>query len=75
MLAYVLASFIPGHEKKAFEKISNMDEVKDIHLLFGEWDVIAKVEVTGPSQLEEFIIEKIRTIDGINLTSTMIVAK
>lgn len=75
MFAYLLASFNPGTERDAYDDISVLPKVKDINLLFGEWDVIAKIEIDGPGELERFLIDKIRVIPGIKLTSTMIVAK
>ena len=75
MYAYLLASFNPGTERDAFEDISQMEEIKEINLLFGEWDIIAKVEVENPGELELVVMDKIRKIPGIKLTSTMIVAK
>ncbi len=75
MLAYILASFNPGTERDAYDDIYGLPEVKDTNLLFGEWDIIAKVEIDGPGELEKFILDRIRTIPGIKLTSTMIVAK
>jgi len=75
MLAYILASFNAGTERDAYDDISTLDSVKDINLLFGEWDVIAKVEVDGPGELEKFIVDRVRSIPGVKLTSTMIVAK
>lgn len=75
MFAYVLISFKPGTERTAFETIAGMNEVKDCHVVFGEWDVIAKVDLKDTQSLERFIIDRIRTLPGIKLTSTMIVAK
>ncbi len=75
MLAYVLMSFKPGTERDALDKISSMEEVKESHLMFGEWDIIAKIEVSDTKNLERFIVDKIRNLSGTKLTSTMIVAK
>jgi DNA-binding Lrp family transcriptional regulator len=75
MLAYVLASFNPGTERDANDAISKLKQVKETHILFGEWDIIIKVEVSGPEELEKFIIDEIRSLPGNRLTSTMIVAK
>jgi len=75
MLAYILMSFRPGTERESLDTISAMEEVKDCHMLFGEWDIIAKVDFSDAQTLERFIVDKIRTLPGAKLTSTMIVAK
>jgi DNA-binding Lrp family transcriptional regulator len=52
-----------------------LPEVKDVNILFGEWDIIAKLELEAPQALGTFVMDKIRTLPGVKLTSTMIVAK
>ena len=52
-----------------------MEKVKDVFVLFGEWDLLARLELDSPEELGTFVIENIRTIPGVRLTSTMIVAK
>jgi len=49
--------------------------VEEAHVLFGEWDIIAKVNVNGTEDLATFMIEKVRTLPEVKLSSTMIVAK
>lgn len=75
MYAYILIGFKPGAERKAFDELSSLDKVVDINLIFGEWDIIMKVEIESPGDLEKFIIEQVRGLSGVNLTSTMIVAR
>jgi anthranilate phosphoribosyltransferase len=75
MLAYVLLGVSPNTEDKVFKKIKVLKEVKDSHLLFGSWDIIAVVDVKSVAGLNEFMLEKIRKIPEVTLTATMIVAK
>jgi len=75
MLAYVLLGVNPNTEEKVFKKVKVIKEVKDAHLLFGSWDIIATVEITSVAGLNEFMLEKIRKIPEVTLTATMIVAK
>ncbi|MDO8660326.1 MAG: Lrp/AsnC ligand binding domain-containing protein, partial [Candidatus Woesearchaeota archaeon] len=57
------------------EELRSLSEVKEAHILFGEWDVIAKLELPNPEALATFVMEKVRTQPGVKLTSTMIVAR
>ncbi|MEM4248130.1 MAG: Lrp/AsnC ligand binding domain-containing protein [Candidatus Nanoarchaeia archaeon] len=75
MLAYVLLGVSPNTEDKVFKKIKTLKEVKDAHLLFGSWDIIAIVDVKSVAGLNEFMLDKIRKIPEVTLTATMIVAK
>ena len=75
MLAYVLLGVSPNTEDKVFKKIKTLKEVRDSHLLFGSWDIIAIVDVKSVAGLNEFMLDKIRKIPEVTLTATMIVAK
>lgn len=73
--AYVLLKVTPGHERSIVQELKEMPEVEDINELYGEWDIITKVAVAGVDDLDALLSEKMRRIEGITLTSTMIVAK
>jgi DNA-binding Lrp family transcriptional regulator len=75
MLAYILISFDPGKEREAYEVISKMPHVKQINIIYGEWDIIVLAESTSSGELDEFVVDQIRMVPGVKLTSTMIVAK
>ena len=75
MLAYVQISLNKRNEQDVYDNLIEMSEVKEAHILFGEWDIIALLEMKSPEHLGSFVMEKIRSLQGVNLTSTMIVAK
>ncbi|MBI2548131.1 Lrp/AsnC ligand binding domain-containing protein [Candidatus Woesearchaeota archaeon] len=74
MLAYVLIKLKRAEEKTLKEELENFPEVEESHVLFGEWDMIAKVNVESQEQLASFMIERMRRLNGVALTSTLIVA-
>lgn len=75
MLAYVLISLKECNEHEVLNNIKQLPEIKDAHVLFGEWDIIAKVETQNPDALATFMMDKIRKMPEVNLSSTLIVAK
>ncbi len=75
MLAYVLISLKQSDEKEVQQKLQAHRQIKDIHILFGEWDLMAKVEVSSAEELGTFVMENIRSLPDVRLTSTLIVAK
>jgi len=75
MLAYVLIALKTCDENKVLDSLKQLPEVEEAHVLFGEWDIIAKVNVNGTEDLAAFMIEKVRTLPEVKLSSTMIVAK
>lgn len=70
-LGFVLIRVSPKHEKEVFNTLTKLLEIIEIHPLFGEYDLIAKVESVGYEHIEE-IVNKIRAIDGITDTQTLV---
>ena len=75
MLAYLLIGLQEAKEREILDEITKYSEVKEAHVLFGEWDILAKLEIESADALGTFIMEKIRTIPEVKVTSTLIVAK
>ena len=74
MLAYLLIRVLED-EVGVMEDLKSMDEVREVHVLFGEWDLLVKLKMPNPEMVGTFVMENIRSIKAIKLTSTMIVAK
>jgi DNA-binding Lrp family transcriptional regulator len=73
--AYILVNTEKGREHEVYDLLLDMPEISGAHLLFGEWDVIAKVKLDSNQDLGTFILDKVRPLDGVNITSTLIIAK
>ena len=76
MKAYLLVALSNREERMTLENLRELDEVEEAHVLFGEWDLIAKINIPngGPEELGTFVMDKIRPMPEIKLTSTLIVA-
>ena len=70
-IGFVLMHVSPLHEHEVFNKISQLQGIKEVHPLFGEYDLIAKIEAEDYDSIGEIIVNKIRTIDGITDTKTI----
>lgn len=75
MFAYVLVSLAEPVEEEVLDTFLEYDPIEDGHILFGEWDIILKVEGESNEAIAQFVIDKIRSDEAVHLTSTMIVAK
>ena len=76
MQAYLLIALKESDERMVLENLRALEEISEAHVLFGEWDLLAKLKIPngGPEELGTFVMEKIRTMPEIKLTSTLIVA-
>jgi DNA-binding Lrp family transcriptional regulator len=70
-VGFVLISAAPAHEPEVYTKLSKTSEVVEVHPLFGEFDLIAKIEVEDFEKLGELVIKKIRSIKGVTDTKTL----
>jgi len=75
VLAYVLVTLNPGTEKDMLKKISHLDEVTRVSMMYGEYDAIIKVCTRNLEQLNQFLTDKLRVLPDIFQTATLIVAK
>ena len=71
LIGFVLMHVFPLHEYEVFNKLSKLKEVVELHPLFGEYDLIAKIEAKDYESIGEIIIHKIKTIEGITDTMTL----
>lgn len=70
-IGFVLIHVSTMSESEVFNKLLKIPEVIELHPLFGEYDIIAKIEAKDYESIGEILIHKIRTIDGILYTSTL----
>ncbi len=74
MKAFILISLKEGSEQKLLRELKSYPEVRNAHILFGEWDLLTEVELSGAEELGMFVMEKVRSREDVKLTSSLIVA-
>ncbi|MFQ5837446.1 MAG: Lrp/AsnC ligand binding domain-containing protein [Thermoplasmata archaeon] len=67
----MLISVEPGTEREVFQEVIKIDEVVDVHLLFGEYDLIARVEAQDYDVIGDIVVNKVRKIPGVTSTKTL----
>jgi DNA-binding Lrp family transcriptional regulator len=75
VLAYVLFKVSSGTEREVAQKLIEFDEVLQADIIFGEYDVVAKMSTKDLEMLENFVSEKVRTVPNVLVTSTMIISR
>ncbi len=73
--AYVLITLKKGKENNVAKMLEQLDGVLNTTELYGVYDIITKVKKESMLDLQKFLTEDIRVIDGIEQTSTMIAIK
>ncbi len=73
--SYTLVRVEPVKDNILYETIKGLPEVKEVITTYGEFDMIIKIEVDSLDALDNFVFSKLRTIEGIVSTTTLISAK
>ncbi|MCK4332354.1 MAG: Lrp/AsnC ligand binding domain-containing protein, partial [Thermoplasmatales archaeon] len=60
-----------AREHDVYNKLSKVPEIIELHPLFGEYDLIAKIEADDFENLGVVVVNKIRSIDGVIDTKTL----
>ncbi len=69
--AYVLINCDLGYDEQVIEELKDISDVKEVHGTYGAYDIIAKVETDETATLRETITWKIRRIDKVRSTLTL----
>ena len=69
--AYILINCEIGSEEQVITALKNIDSVKEVHGTFGAYDILAKIESPQVEDLRETITWKIRKLDKIRSTLTL----
>jgi DNA-binding Lrp family transcriptional regulator len=76
VLAFVLIKYDPSagiKQREVAEKIANLPEIQEVHIIAGDWDMIAKVREKDVEGLGKAVLDKIREIKGVKETVSLIV--
>jgi len=75
VLAYILFKVNSGTERDVCQKLVDFDEIIQADIIFGEYDVLAKIQTQDLGELESFVSEKVRNVPDVLVTSTMIISR
>ncbi len=75
VLAYVMFKVSSGTEREVAQKLIEFDEVQQADLIFGEYDVVAKILTKDLDALEDFVSDHVRNVPNVLVTSTMIISR
>lgn len=71
--AFILINSKIGSENEVLRSIKKINSVKEAYVVYGAYDVVAKVEAETMKKLKDVITWNIRRLEKIRSTLTMIV--
>jgi len=73
--AYVMINCTLGSESSIIGQLKSIPGVTEVRGVFGNYDILAKIQVSSVESLREMIALRIRKIPDISSTTTVICSK
>lgn len=70
-IGYVLINVQPGTEQQVYNDVRNLPHVTDATVLFGDHDLIVKLEANDLATIAKAVVEHIRAVEGVVNTKTL----
>jgi DNA-binding Lrp family transcriptional regulator len=74
-VAFVLINAEIGSEDEVVTELRKIGNVKESYVVYGVYDIVAKVGADSMDKLKEIVTWKIRRLDKVRSTLTMIVVE
>ncbi len=74
-IAFVLINTEPANEEKVLQEVVKIEGIEEAYILYGVYDILAKIKTESMENLKQTIIWQIRKIEGVVSTLTLIVAE
>ena len=71
-LAWILISCEPGRERDVYLQLLNMPMVSEVSVVYGELDLVARIDFESEKEMSRTLIEDMRHVEGIRKTETLI---
>ena len=63
----------PVSQRVVAEEISKFQEVQEIHIITGDWDLLIKLRTLSVDAIGKFVVDKLRLINGLEKTLTCMI--
>jgi len=75
VVAYVLITTATGKETYVLEQLRKVPGLSEVHQLFGQFDLLVRVETENYDDLCDIVLGQFRTIPGVTGSRTLITAR
>ena len=72
MKAYVLVNTELGMESEITNTLADVNEITNIHGLYGLYDLIIEIEADNMDRIKEVALNKVRLLDNVKSTITLL---
>jgi DNA-binding Lrp family transcriptional regulator len=70
-VGFVLIRTTTGKEHSVYDRLHEIGGVSEVHPLFGEYDLIVKIDIDDHSKFDAMVKDVIKKIDGVTDIKTL----
>jgi DNA-binding Lrp family transcriptional regulator len=74
VIGVTMINVLPGYEKAAYRELRNIEGIKDVYHVFGQYDFVVIIDVEDLSILNS-VVDRIRESETVTTTQTIIGAE
>jgi DNA-binding Lrp family transcriptional regulator len=74
VIGVTMINVLPGYEKAAYRELRNIEGIKDVYHVFGEYDFVIIIDVEDLTVLND-VVDRIRESETVTATKTIIGAE
>ena len=74
VIGVTMVKVMPGQERTVYNALKEIEGIKDVYHVFGEYDFVVVLEVEGLSVLNR-LLDTIREIHNVTATQTVVGAE
>jgi len=74
LIGVTMINVLPGYEKAAYRELKNIEGIKDVYHVFGEYDFVIIIDVEDLNALND-VVDRIRESETVKTTRTIVGAE
>ncbi|MDY0129796.1 MAG: Lrp/AsnC ligand binding domain-containing protein [Methanosarcina vacuolata] len=74
VIGITMVNVLPGYEKAAYRELKNIEGIKDVYHVFGEYDFVIIIDVEDMTLLND-VVDRVRESETVITTKTIIGAE
>ncbi len=74
VIGVTMVNVVPGEERFVYRTLLELNGIREVYHVFGEYDFVVIIEVEGLTSLNSSV-DKIRDIKGVTTTHTIVGAE
>jgi DNA-binding Lrp family transcriptional regulator len=75
LTCFILINVEAKKENEVFDRLAKIKEIEGIREVFGQYDIICRMEARTLKEMRSLVIEKIRGVPGVIATTTLITSE